>query len=89
MNAIRQYVVFSFITSLAISAIVVEYVPFLRETGFSLSEIALLSLGYNVLIAMVEVPTGIYADRHGCKSAVQWSQIIYVAGITLYGLTTS
>lgn len=88
MKAIRLYVLFSFITSLAISAIVVEYVPFLLRIGFSLSEVALLGLGYNILIACIEVPTGIYADMRGCKSAVQWSQIIYVAGITLYGVAT-
>ena len=88
MNAIRQYIIFSFMTSLAISAIVVEYVPFLREIGFSLSEIALLSLGYTVLIATVEVPTGIYADMRGCKTAVQWSQVIYIAGILLYGFAS-
>lgn len=86
MNAIRQYIVFSFITSLAISAIVVEYVPFLIKIGFTLSEVALLGLGYNVLIACIEVPTGIYADMRGCKSAVQWSQVIYIVGITMYGV---
>lgn len=88
MNAIKQYVVFSFITSLAISAIVVEYVPFLIKIGFTFSEVALLGLGYNILIACIEVPTGIYADMRGCKSAVQWSQVIYIVGITIYGVAS-
>lgn len=89
MNAIRLYVLFSFITSLAIAAIVVEYVPFLLESGFSLSEVALLGLGYSILIASIEVPTGVVADIYGCKRAVQSSQLVYICGICLYGFANN
>ena len=89
MQAIRLFVLFSFITSLAIAAIVVEYVPFLLEIGFSLSEVALLGLGYSILIAFIEVPSGIFADIYGCKRAVQLSQTIYCCGICFYGLASS
>lgn len=64
-NPIRAYYLFIALLYFGKGAYVTGYVPFLQSIGFSLAEVSLLNLCYWILVAVLELPTGLLADGRG------------------------
>src|SRR5579883_2135240 len=60
-------------------------VPFLKGRGLSFTQILLLNSIYCVTLALLELPTGLFADWAGRKVSLVAAGISMAAGCFLYG----
>lgn len=56
------YYLFVALMTFGIGATVTAYVPFLQSIGLSLGEVALVNVGFWIVFAGMELPTGMWAD---------------------------
>lgn len=65
------------------------FVLFLQENGLSLGQVMILQTYYTLLALMLEIPTGIFADKWGRKTAIFYSTLFMAIGSTVYGFGRS
>ncbi len=62
---------------------------FWQENGLDLFEIYVLQASFAIAIAILEVPTGMVADRMGKRLSLLASSIVLIVGIIYYAIATS
>lgn len=62
-------------------------VPFYKANGLSLSEIMVLKSVYSVVIVVLELPSGYFADVFGRKKTLATGAFLGAAGFVIYSLT--
>src|SRR5579859_3813843 len=84
-STIRKYYAFSFLSSLwFISAILI---PFYTQWGhISLFQVQLLQSWYSLWFFILEVPTGIIADKIGRKYTLSFGALIAGIGLIVYAI---
>jgi len=65
------------------------FVLFLLDNGLSATQVMILQSYYFILIVLLDVPTGVFADRYGRKKAIVISTVIYFISIFAYGISSS
>ncbi len=83
-NPVRVYYLFIALLYFGKGAYVTGYVPFLQSIGFSLAEVSLLNLCYWVLVAALELPTGLLADGRGRAWSVKMGTAATALGVVIY-----
>ena len=63
--------------------------PLMHRLGFSVAQMSLYSLTWNVVILAIEVPSGILADRWSRKKVIMLGQIIIAIGAAILGFAHS
>lgn len=63
-------------------------VLFWQENGLNLTEIMILQAIFAIMIVVLEVPTGYFADRFGRKTSLLLSASCLLVGILIYSLGT-
>src|ERR1700691_376735 len=63
--------------------------PLMHHLGFSVAEMSLYALTWNVVILAIEVPSGILADRWSRKKVIMLGQVIIAVGAALLGVAHS
>ncbi|MFH0928102.1 MAG: MFS transporter [bacterium] len=88
MHPTRAYVLFSLMFNLSGSLSAATYVPRLLETGFTLSDVALINIWFWVVVSIAELPTGMWADGKSRGSSVKIGVLIYALGSLGYAGAT-
>ena len=84
MNNIHKLYLFSFINSMAFfGAVSIPF--FLYWAKLSYVQIFTLEAAYMLLIFLLEVPTGIVADRFGRKNSLFLSALAWTGGLLIFG----
>lgn len=78
------YYLFQFFTSLGMTCIVTSYTPFLLSIGLSLSQVALINVGFWGIIVLSEIPTGIFADTKNRAWSLQIGTAFHALGEMVY-----
>ncbi len=60
----------------------------LNEIGFSVADVILAYVGYNLVHAVASYPAGLLADRIGRPGMVAIGLVFFAVGYTVLGLTT-
>jgi MFS family permease len=60
----------------------------LNEIGFSVADVILAYVGYNLVHALASCPAGLLADRIGRPGVVAIGLVFFAVGYTGLGLTT-
>jgi predicted MFS family arabinose efflux permease len=81
--AIIKYWLFSLFSQMLFLAPVL--VLFYKENGLTMSQIMLLQSVFAVSIVILEVPTGIIADRFGKKNSIIAGSFFFSLGLFVYG----
>lgn len=84
MHPQKIYYLFQFLTSLGMTCIVTSYTPFLLSIGLSLSEVALINVGFWGIIIFSEIPTGIFADTKSRAWSLQVGTAFHAFGEMVY-----
>ena len=88
-NPVRVYYLFIALLYFGKGAYVTGYVPFLQSIGFSLAEVSLLNLCYWILVAALELPTGLLADGRGRAWSIKMGTGASALGALVYMQATS
>mgnify|MGYP001579009541 CR=1 FL=1 len=89
-QAIRSYYLIVVLTTLGQTLHAATYVTFLiRQGGLSLFEINLVNVAFFSTVALMEVPTGVFADVFGRRASFLVSCVVTGAGLFIYGVSTS
>jgi MFS family permease len=65
------------------------FVPFLSGLGFSMEQILLLEASFAIVLAILEIPSGYFADTYGRKTALILGSSIELIGILLFVLSNT
>jgi MFS family permease len=84
---LRRYQAFAALSFAPIMIPVI--VLFWQQNGLDLFEIFLLQAVFAVAIVLLEVPTGLVADRVGKRTSLVWGMAIATLGMVAYALGTS
>lgn len=87
-NPIKVYYLFIALLYFGKGAYVTGYVPFLQSIGFSLAEVSLLNLCYWILVAVLELPTGLLADGRGRAWSIKMGAGATALGAMVYSQTS-
>jgi MFS family permease len=63
-------------------------VPFWQANGLSQMQIFLLQAGFAATAVVLEVPSGYFADRYGCKTSLVLGAVLSVLGFVVYAAST-
>ena len=74
---IRVYPIIKFLCSLSGGLILPLLVIYYRKIGFSLLQIGLISMVFELSMGLFEIPTGFVADKYGRKKSVTYSLICF------------
>lgn len=88
-NPIKVYYLFIALLYFGKGAYVTGYVPFLQSIGFSLAAVSLLNLCYWILVAALELPTGLLADGRGRAWSLKMGAAATAAGAVIYSQASS
>jgi len=64
-------------------------VLFFQDKGLSMSEILLIQSIYSIFVVVMEIPTGILADKFGHKNSIILSLFSFTLGIGMYYISSS
>jgi len=84
VSNIKKFYWFSFFSEWVFWVPVI--VLFWQANGLSLTEIMILQSLFAISLVLLEVPTGIVADRVGRKQSLVWGSLFVVIGFTAYFL---
>lgn len=87
LQTIRQYQICRIVRSAAVGAHAGTYVIFLQSLGFNLFHVTIVNFCFMVTSALLEVPTGIFADKFGRKKSFVLGFGISALGFGLYALS--
>lgn len=63
------------------------FVLFLLANNLSMTQVLILQSLFTVTIFLMEVPSGVIADLFGLKKTLALSQILYILGFLVYGIS--
>lgn len=89
---IRKYQILQFLRQMPTAVVGPTYAVFLLGKGLSLAELSLVAISFFVVLLIVELPTGIFADRFGRKKSMLvscfvagFAPIVYIFANNLWG----
>jgi len=85
-NIIKFYI-YSFFSQFVIFAPIL--VPFWKSAGLSMTQITLIASFYGATVALLEVPTGTFADRFGEKLSINLGGALLIFAAILYAYSSS
>ena len=66
------------------------YIPinvlFLQNNGLSLTEVMILQSIFSVIMVVLEIPTGYFADRYGRKRALVYAALSFFIAMSMYSI---
>jgi len=65
------------------------FVLFMQDNGLSLTEILVLEAIYAVVMIILQVPTGAFADSFGRRRSIQISTALLIGGAVVFGLSST
>lgn len=66
------------------SFIIGIFVVYMLLIGLSLAEVSIVISGYLIFSSIGQIPSGIFADRHGYKNAMIIGSLIFLGGLILF-----
>lgn len=89
MHPAKTFVLFKFLSALAMGATTATYVPCLLRQGLTMADVVIVNIVFWVTIVLAEVPTGMLADGKSrawsIKSGIGWA----IAGALVYMTATN
>jgi|GEM_PF-2019434 len=81
---IKKYQILQFLRQISVALVAPTFVVYLMGKGLSIGDVSLVALSFFVVLLVVEVPTGIFADRYGRKKSMLVSAAIAIIGPLIY-----
>lgn len=89
MRPTQTYVLFITLLNASCYLHAATYVPFLTKIGLTLADIAYVNAVYWIVIVLLNVPTGLFADRISRRAALALGVACHAIGNVLYALARS
>ncbi len=65
------------------------YVIYLVQLGLSLSQVSMVISSWLIFSSIGQIPSGIFADRYGYRTALVWGSVIFCIGTLLFATSSS
>lgn len=88
-QAVRVYLAFYALQMFGISLVFTTQVPFLQQIGLNASDVSLVNLAFWGAGTLVDVPSGIFADRYGRLLATRIGIVVAAIGMALHAWANS
>lgn len=85
----RVYYAVLILRCMGLGATFATYASFLLDRGLNLFEVNLVNVAFYVMLALCEIPTGVFADVFGRKWSVVVSLVLLMCSMLVYALSGS